>query len=300
MITTELYNGQGLGNQLWCFAVTKTIAEDNGFEFGIQCPERFKAKNFMKVDFGKSVIGGTGPEGGPPTSLPENIKFYYRETMLRNNLGNDVSKFDPSLISIQDYTKIDGIMQCEKYIYHKKKELIDFFKVDEYNEFSEDDICVIHFRGGDYKYAGNTILPQSYYSKAIDAMKQINPNMRFFVVTDDRNLASHYFSGIATLIGGVLGGRDSSQADFHIGGDVGLDYRILNNVKYLILSNSSFSWWTAWTNIKCKFTIAPKYWAAYNYSDGFWSTGEIYTKGWNYINRFNDNIQTYEEVIKEI
>lgn len=285
---------------MWCIAVTKTIAEDNGFSYGIMTPEKFKARNFMKVDFGNNVVGGSGPEGGPPTSLPENIHHYYKEAMLRNHLGNDVSRYDPNLVSVKDHTKLEGIMQCEKYIYHKKKELIEYFKVDEYNEFSSDDICVIHFRGGDFKYAGNTILPQSYYMKAINTMKQINKDMKFVVVSDDINLAGHYFSGVATLVGGVLGNRDSSQVDFHIGGDVGLDYKILNNAKYLILSNSSFSWWTAWTNTKSKFTIAPKYWAAYNYSDGFWSTGEIYTKGWNYINRFNDNVQTYEEVIKEI
>ncbi|GAH68596.1 unnamed protein product, partial [marine sediment metagenome] len=58
MIVTELYNGQGLGNQLWSYVVTRVIALDRGFDFGIMNPEKFKGKDFMSLDFGKEVIGG--------------------------------------------------------------------------------------------------------------------------------------------------------------------------------------------------------------------------------------------------
>ena len=42
MLTTEIYRGSGIGNQLWNYVVTRLIAEANGYEFGIQCPERWK------------------------------------------------------------------------------------------------------------------------------------------------------------------------------------------------------------------------------------------------------------------
>jgi hypothetical protein len=77
MIVTELYEGQGFGNQLWCYVVTRIIAKKNGYKFGIKSPEKFKGKEFLNLDFGQKVIGGTGPEGGPPTSLPEGIEYYY-------------------------------------------------------------------------------------------------------------------------------------------------------------------------------------------------------------------------------
>ena len=84
MITTELYNGQGLGNQLWCYFVTGIIASKNGYEFGIQSPHKFKGKEFMSIDFGREVIGGSGPEGGPPITLPNGISNYYRERITRH------------------------------------------------------------------------------------------------------------------------------------------------------------------------------------------------------------------------
>ena len=69
MICTELYNGQGLGNQLWLYAVTRTKALDLGVDFGIMNPEKFKGLHFLDLDFGRQVFGGSGPEGGPPLLL---------------------------------------------------------------------------------------------------------------------------------------------------------------------------------------------------------------------------------------
>ena len=35
MIVTELYNGQGLGNQLFSYVMTRVLALDKGYDFGI-------------------------------------------------------------------------------------------------------------------------------------------------------------------------------------------------------------------------------------------------------------------------
>lgn len=300
MIITELYNGQGLGNQLWCYVVTRCIAIDNGFEFGIKSPEKFKAKHFMNIDFGNIVVGGVGPEGGPPQQLPESIQYYYKEAMVRNSQGNDISPFDENLTNIKDNTKIDGGMQAEKYIESHKESIIKWLKPNvNVLDYSSDDICVIHFRGGDYKFAGKTLLSRTYYNNAMNHMKMINPNMKFVMVTDDVSLANQYFGNSVELVGSCLyGNRDPYQADFHIGGDISVDYSILNNAKNLIISNSSFSWWTAWTNENVKNVIAPKYWAAHNFSDGFWSCGDSLTKNWLWLDR-EDKLFTYEECLSE-
>lgn len=57
MIITELYNGQGLGNQLWCYATLRTISHHKNYKFGIGHPERFKGKSFIDIDFGEEVFG---------------------------------------------------------------------------------------------------------------------------------------------------------------------------------------------------------------------------------------------------
>lgn len=301
MIVTELYNGQGLGNQLWCYVVTRTIALDNSYLFGIKSPEKFKAKHFMNIDFGEVVVGGDGPEGGPPTTLPETIIHYYKENLIRNNIGIDITSIDSGIKTISDNTKIDGGMQSEQYIIHRKKEIINWVTPSiKILDYSHDDICVIHFRGGDYKCAGNTLLPVSYYQNSMSHMLQRNHKMKFVVITDDINLAKSYFGDSVEYVGSCLTGiRDQHQANFHIGGDLSIDYSILNNAKNLIISNSSFSWWATWTNQVAKNVLAPKYWAAFNFSDGYWSCGDSLTIGWDYTDRFG-KLYTYEQCRNEM
>ena len=41
MIGTEFLDGQGLGNQLFCYVTARAIAEENGYEFGTAGQECF-------------------------------------------------------------------------------------------------------------------------------------------------------------------------------------------------------------------------------------------------------------------
>ena len=43
MIGTEFLDGQGLGNQLFCYVSTRAIATDAGVEFGFVHPEKLGA-----------------------------------------------------------------------------------------------------------------------------------------------------------------------------------------------------------------------------------------------------------------
>lgn len=286
MFITELYYGQGLGNQLWCYVVTRAIAKKNGYDFGIMSTYKFHGSNFMKLDFGKKVIGGSGPEGGPPITLPEGIERYYQEKKVMNGVF-DVSPFDENMTFLPDNTKIDGIMQTEKYFLDIKEEVIDWLKIDEdkvIKDYSKD-VCVIHIRGGDF-LGSTAFMNREYYTNAIEKMKEFNSGIKFYVVTDDVNFTRHILPEIE-IIGGSFEDRDETQASHHRGGTVWKDYSIINNAEYLIIGASSFAWWPAWTNKNVKQVIAPKYWAAYKQSDGFWSTGDIKTKGWLYLDRNN-------------
>ncbi len=286
MIITEIYNGQGLGNQLWCYVVTRVIAKDKGYDFGIMHPEKFKCLDFIDLNFGEKVTGGNGPEGGPPDTLPDGIKYYYREKeILHLKTEADIRTYDKNLVNIEDDTKIDGYMQDENYIIHRKNEIRNWLKVKDGFEnlkYSKEDICIINFRGGEYVSHRDIFLPQKYWDNAIKNIKKINPKMEFIVVTDDVLAARKFFP------------------KFEISHDsIGSDYSIINNAYYLILSNSSFAFFPAWLNEKVKKVIAPKYWARHNISNGYWCLGYNIVKDWHYIDRSGE-VFNYDQCIEEI
>ena len=276
MIITELWNGQGLGNQLACYVTTRCIALENGFEFGIAHPERFKGKDFLKnLDFGKEVVGGyTAVEGQPPQLLPEGIRNYYKEKSVKHPNGSDISPYDWAMYyKMQDGTKIDGTMQGIEYFQRFKDQVKEWLRVEPM--VLPDNLCVINFRGGEYKSYPSFFLTQTYWMKAIYHMKRIRPDMEFEVVTDDPQSARHFFP------------------ELKISHDIGNDYRTIQHAKYLILSNSSFAIFPAYLNEVLKFCIYPRYFGRHNISDGYWCIDQNYFPMWANMNR--EGVLSYEK-----
>ena len=140
MIITELYHGQGFGNQLFAYVATRMLAHNLGYEFGISGREnlgdrRFNTEgvHFMNLDLGREVIGGSSPPGGPPDELPESIEhhyFEYRHGLHTDaRLGTDIRLTDKNLFKIKDNTKIDGVFQSEDYFYDKLDLVKDWLRV---------------------------------------------------------------------------------------------------------------------------------------------------------------------------
>jgi len=285
MIITEIYNGQGLGNQLACYVTTRVVALDKGFDFGIMNHHKFKCLDFMDLNFGLPVVGGSSPyEGSPPTTLPEGITNYFREKDIRHPNGSDIRIDDPLLELINDNTKIDGVFQSEKRIIHRKEEIKKWLRVKpekDCYDYSNENICVINFRGGEYANVPEFYLSRSYWENAINRMREINPNFEFIVITDDVGRAKQFFPNFQVL---------------HF--DIAKDYTIIKNAHYLILSNSSFPYFATLTSETIKYILAPKYWGRHNISDGYWSCGYNIFQNHNYIDRDN-NLFTYEECVKE-
>jgi len=192
-------------------------------------------------------------------------------------------------------------MQSENYIIHRKEEIKDWFRIKEekdIKDYSLDDLCIIHFRGGDFQGAETTLLPVKYYEDAMDKMESRYNNINFAIVTDDPVLANQYFPNVEIIGSSTTGTADNKKAGHHIGGPVETDYAIIKNAKYLIISNSSFGWWAAWTNSVVKKVIAPKYWARYNISDGYWSNGDSLTRDWVWLDR-NGELFEYRQCLIE-
>ena len=273
MIITELYNGQGFGNQLFVYATLRSIAEQNGYSWGIQCSERFKGYDFMNPSMGEEVKGGSGPEGGPPTELPEGIEHYYREyrhaLWTDPQLRTDIRLTDRQLFSVKDNTKIDGNLQSEEYFINSDfKEWFKVFDEKNHQDTNVENMCILNFRGGDMIGNPGCWLPRSYWDNAIENVMQMNPNMQFAVVTDDVRAAQHVLP---------------EYPAYHV--DISWDFVALKNCRNIICSSSTFACFPLWMNTNLEICIAPKYWFHHNLSKGWWSLGcSIY----NYVTHYMD------------
>lgn len=292
MITTNLTGN--FGNHMWQYSVCRLIAEKKGYEWGVDPSPTHDYHNgmnqmyFMDVDFGKFPAG-------------EFKDFHERWTIYKHIDEVNVTFLDPRVYDIEDGTRmighngaLGGIYQCEDYLIDKRGEILQWFKIK--NEYKDkfdlemekmgisldEDTCVINFRGGEYRGMSTVILRREYWRDSINHMLSVNPNMKFILVTDDPDCARSFMPFDIPAIHG----------------EIGFDFYLINQARWVILSNSTFGWWAGWLNTVVEKIIAPKYWARHNVSDGYWATGESYTRGFEYLGR-DGSLFDYEICKKE-
>lgn len=288
MLGTELLKGQGLGNQLFCYVTTRCIAMDNQLPFSILGSET--VANNMHSDCGMYFMD---LDYGVP-SQKEDYERIYNEKEDRIYIGNSqhdlthgcyVTGVDEGLLHPADNTLLYGNMQAERYYISHKEEIRQWLKVkEEYDctEYSRDNLCIIHLRCSDYLNYPELYLRKKYWKDGIRNMKKINPNMEFMIITNDVKEASKILPGIPAY-------------NF----DLAKDYSIIKNARYLLLANSSFAYFPAFTSTTVKYILAPKYWARHNVSNGYWASEQNIYEGWHYQDR-HGRIFTWEECLKEL
>ena len=118
-------------------------------------------------------------------------------------------------------------------------------------EYSDDDTCVIHFRGGEYLITASWLEPK-FYENARDRMLEHNPNMKFVVVTDDPENANKFIPWAKVVGATTLTEQEDIEQGTgffkYKGGNIGVDYSILHNARNVIMSASTFSFWPVWTS----------------------------------------------------
>jgi hypothetical protein len=281
MITTNLTGN--FGNNVFQLVSTKTIALDLGYDWGV-CPnpthDYHNGSNqmyFLDVDFGKQRALALGC-----------FEYVCEKWDILNHDGDmvNVTMKDNNLYNIRPWTHILGhnnaagaLLQSEDYFHHRKSEVKEWLKYKpEYELMFEkrcldfgltldEDTCVLNVRGGEYKTIPRCLLRNEYWTMAKEHMLDINGCMKFIVVSDDPEYA-RWATGCGTVIHS----------------DIGFDFYVVNKAKYAIISNSTFSWWAAYLGGHKK-VIAPKYWARWNVSNGYWSVGDSYTRGFTYMDR---------------
>ena len=188
-------------------------------------------------------------------------------------------------MEVEDGTLLYGNMQDEKYLLPYKEEIKEWLRVKpEYEDyqFSKDNLCVINIRGGEYTGSPELYVNKKYWLHGMEYMKSIRADMEFVIITDDVEAANKILPGIPA---------------YH--GSLDQDYIRVKNAKYLLLSNSSFAFFPAFTSETVQKIVAPKYWARHNVSDGYWASEQNIYTGWKYLDK-KGKVFTAEECRKEL
>ena len=106
--------------------------------------------------------------------------------------------------------------------------------------------------------------------------------MEFLAVTDDVSAAHKILPEVKAVTN-----------------DLAKDYVTIKNARYLLLSNSSFAVFPAFTSDELIYAIAPKYWARHNMSNGYWSSEQNIYSCFHYMDK-KGRVFTPEECRQEL
>lgn len=132
----------------------------------------------------------------------------------------------------------------------------------EYNKSVLQENCnlvSVHIRRGDYvknsqtlKYHG--VCSDAYYLNAMQLIKRIDADVKFVVFTNDIPYARQLFSDEPIYFAHEIFKPSSDREEMYL----------MSKCKFNIISNSSFSWWSAYLNQSPgKIVIAPDEWYAF-------------------------------------
>jgi hypothetical protein len=286
-----------MADSLVQYIITRIVAHRNGYKFGFNPKFHYDYHNganqlsFLNLDYGEKYDCGfdESPHGVSNVWHEKFIPYNYD-----NGDHNDYHPFDPSIFQIEDNTRL--ILRWArdyKYFEGYEKKIKEWTNINpefekqcetylgQLFDLDDDNLCIINYRGGEFTTVSNLLIKPQYYNMAIMEMIRKNPSIYFIVITDDPNYAQNIFPNLQC---------------FHFG--IGPDYYVIKNAKNLILSNSGFPVIPTLTNEKVKNIIAPKYWARWNVSNGYWCPGEMYYPGWEYMDR-DGKVFTYKQIYNE-
>lgn len=267
VIATELLKGQGLGNQLFCYVTTRALAYKKGCDFSILNREILAGMYFMDIDCGVE----TAKDDFNEVLHEKEDRIFLGNSSHDLEHGCYITGADSRFLALDRSALLYGNMQDESYFGKYKKEIKEWLRVKpEYDcmDYSRENLCIINIRGGEYTSNPELFLRRRYWLDAMKLMRQKRQDMEFMVVTDDIAAANRILPEVKA---------------YHF--DLAGDYTVIKNAHYLILSNSTFAFFPAFTSGTVKYVIAPKYWARHNVSDGYWASEQNIYADFIYLDR---------------
>lgn len=276
----------GLGNQMFQYAAGRALSKHYGVPLLLE-----------KSWFANTPKGSTPREFQLSLfKLPASDQIKSKNSLLTGKLGRIAQRinpfkpyticesqgfqFDPKLFLLEGALNKDihmvGYWQSYKYINEIRSILQDEFQTknplsNHYAVYLEQikrtDSTMLHIRRGDYihlrsAYEFHKPLEIDYYLNAIDTMLLKNPEMHFFVFSDDLEWAKAMLPKTLNITYVENTGKPDAAVQ---------ELQLMTHCNHYIIANSSLSWWGAWLKKDTTGTVlAPNRWirdAALNLSD---------------------------------
>jgi hypothetical protein len=262
----------GLGNQLFCYAAARRLAQVNkaelvidnltGFVRDLQYNRQYALDNF-KIPCRKA----TPAERLEPLERYRRgvIKWFSRRRPFaeRCYIEQEKNDFDERLLNVKvrGCLYLEGYWQSERYFKDiediVRKDLQIIPPIDTSNRKMADRISscnavAVHFRFFDNPDESNRThnLAAGYYKRATDKILKSVTNPHFFLFSDNPSAARQMMSLPEDKVTYVDHNRESENAF--------ADLWLMTLCRHFIIANSTFSWWGAWLcNKKEKIIISP-------------------------------------------
>lgn len=310
MIDIKLYGG--LGNQLFQYALGRSISNKTGYPLKLDSRSGFK-DDFFKRSFNlskfnisceitnsnilnnrfalkKNIFGKIYRRIS--SSLPLSLRRYYKE--------KKQFVFSTNIFNIKDGTYIDGYWQNLNYFEDIRDILVNEIKIkgdtgDIFKKINkhitQSNSVAIHLRfphafsegklhkKADKKYSK---VKTEYYIKAINYFIQNEQNICFFVFSDNLEWAKKVMKSVKSNQNYIIVDTGSDIEDFEL----------MKNCKHFIISNSTFSWWASYlSNYVNKKVMYPSLW----FNQEFAQPINLFPDSWTSIDTRNNEVLVHNK-----
>jgi Glycosyl transferase family 11 len=266
----------GLGNQLFQYAFGRALALRSGAGLRLDASAGFIGDPYGRKcelgDFchaGERIIAPSGSGLGTFLRRFRDIADRMRAPAARRTLrepeaipGSLVAPFAPWAVSLRvskDVTSA-GYWQSDRYFLDAdetiRRDLAMRFTPTPRDAELSDEIAAsgssigVHVRRHRVMTAREDLqVPLHFYHAAIARIRESDPGARIFLFSDDHDWARDKFKDEGALVRVEHNGNDRPVADFWL----------LKQCRHFVLSNSTFSWWSAWLGAQQdKKVVIPK------------------------------------------
>lgn len=249
----HLFLDAGLGNQLFQLAAAYTYVKKHSYTLKIH--NRGK-RSYFGTFFLDPWIRYLANETSEQIAWPRDPPFAY--SPIPHNTKYLKGFFQSRTYFIEEESDLKQLLAIPQTVHDQT----------DANYTVPSNAVAIHIRRGDYQdpfFRGMfDVCTPSYWKRAIERMRALHPNARFYVFSDDIEWCKVQPWLIAPDIIHV---DEPSEL---------ITLCLMSRMRRFILSNSSFSWWATWYAKSVETVIVPSRWfnhTVYDYED-------IYEPSW--------------------